>query len=226
MIKIDTNTNVWVMSDPHYNHKNICRGVTNWRLPNGEIPINQTRDFRDLDHMNSTIVDNINQMVMQDEILICLGDWSFGGFESIREFWDRLVCKNIHLVLGNHDTHIEKNKDGVTPFERFMGELETENKQEIRDRINQTIAQKTKEGQEIEDKFYEYITEQLGDSDVITYAGDYSFMDMIGIDMLVKNPEGIWVPVQVKKYVGPPVYLLRQNFLFESILLSKALERR
>jgi calcineurin-like phosphoesterase family protein len=118
MIKIETDNknrfpNVWVMSDPHYNHKNICRGVTNWRLPNGEIPINQTRDFRDLDHMNSTIVDNINQVVMQDEILICLGDWSFGGFESIREFWDRLVCKNIHLILGNHDTHIEKNKEGV-----------------------------------------------------------------------------------------------------------------
>jgi len=96
----------------------------------------------------------------------------------------------------------EKNKDGLTPFEVFMGKIESENKKEIREKINQTIAQKTKEGQEIEDKFYEYITEQLGGSDVITYAGDYSFMDMIGIDMMVKNPEGKWVPIQVKKYVG------------------------
>ena len=96
----------------------------------------------------------------------------------------------------------ERNEDGVTPFESFMGKLEFENKKEIREKINQTIAQKTKEGQEIEDKFYGYITEQLGDSDVISYAGDYSFMDMIGIDMMIKNPEGKWVPVQVKKYVG------------------------
>lgn len=93
-------------------------------------------------------------------------------------------------------------KSGSTPFEMFMGRIEQENKKEIRDRINQTIAQKTREGSIIEDKFYEYISEQLGSENVVMYSGDYSFMDMIGIDMLVKNPEGVWVPVQVKKYVG------------------------
>lgn len=95
-----------------------------------------------------------------------------------------------------------KNKDGVTPFEQFMGRIESENKKEIRDRITQTIAQKTKEGNVIEEKFYDYIVEQIGSENVVVYSGDYSFMDMIGIDMLVKNPEGKWVPVQVKKYVG------------------------
>jgi len=95
-----------------------------------------------------------------------------------------------------------KNNDGITPFENFMGKIETTNKQEIRNKINQTISQKTKDGQEIEDKFYDYITEQLGGSNVITYSGDYSFMDMIGIDMVVKNPENKWIPVQIKKYVG------------------------
>jgi hypothetical protein len=115
MIKIDQNNlnNVWIFSDPHYNHKNICRGVTNWRTPEGNIPISQTRDFPDLNKMNASIVNNINQNVMQDDILICLGDWSFGGYDSIREFWDRIVCKNIHLILGNHDHHIENNRDGA-----------------------------------------------------------------------------------------------------------------
>lgn len=95
-----------------------------------------------------------------------------------------------------------KNKDGLTPFEEFMGKIESENKKEIRNRINQTITQKTKEGSVIEEKFYEYISEQIGPENVVVYSGDYSFMDMIGIDMLVRNPEGKWVPVQVKKYVG------------------------
>jgi calcineurin-like phosphoesterase family protein len=115
MIKIDQNNlnNVWIFSDPHYNHKNICRGVTNWRTPEGNIPISQTRDFPDLNKMNASIVNNINENVMQDDILICLGDWSFGGYDSIREFWDRIVCKNIHLILGNHDHHIENNRDGA-----------------------------------------------------------------------------------------------------------------
>jgi calcineurin-like phosphoesterase family protein len=82
-------------------------------MPDGSIPITQTRDFENLDKMNAAIVDNINEVVMQDDIAICLGDWSFGGFESIREFWDRIVCKNIHYVLGNHDHHIERNRGGV-----------------------------------------------------------------------------------------------------------------
>jgi calcineurin-like phosphoesterase family protein len=112
MIKIDTNTNIWVTSDSHFSHKNICRGVTNWRLPNGEIPVGQTRDFTTIEKMNTAIVNNINEVVGQDDILIHLGDWSFGGYEQIREFWDRLVCKNIHLILGNHDHHIDRNRDG------------------------------------------------------------------------------------------------------------------
>jgi calcineurin-like phosphoesterase family protein len=112
MIKIDTNTNVYVTSDTHFSHKNICRGVTNWRLPNGEIPVEQTRDFATIEKMNTAIVNNINEVVGQDDILIHIGDWSFGGYEQIREFWDRLVCKNIHLILGNHDHHIERNRDG------------------------------------------------------------------------------------------------------------------
>ena len=113
MIKIETKTNVWITSDTHYNHTNICRGVTNWRLPNGDVPVNQTRDFPNLEKMTAAIVNNINEVVGQDDILIHLGDWSFGGFESIREFWDRIVCKNIHLVLGNHDHHIENNRQGT-----------------------------------------------------------------------------------------------------------------
>lgn len=113
MIKIDTNTNVWITSDTHFSHKNICRGVTSWRLPNGEVPVEQTRDFATIEKMNTAILNNINQVVGQDDILIHLGDWSFGGFEQIREFWDRLVCKNIHLILGNHDTHIEKNRENI-----------------------------------------------------------------------------------------------------------------
>jgi calcineurin-like phosphoesterase family protein len=118
MIKVSIDTknnpevNVWITSDTHYSHKNICRGVTAWRTKEGEIPVSQTRDFATIEKMNSTIVNNINEVVGQDDMLIHLGDWSFGGFEQVREFWDRIICKNIHLVLGNHDHHIENNRDG------------------------------------------------------------------------------------------------------------------
>jgi len=61
---------VWIFSDPHYNHKNICRGTTDWRMSDGSVPVSQTRNFPDLERMNSEIVNNINNYVMQDDILI------------------------------------------------------------------------------------------------------------------------------------------------------------
>ena len=111
MLKIDKNRKVWITSDTHYGHSNICRGTTNWRLPDGSIPINQTRDFVTLEQMNSVIVNNINSVVGQDDILIHLGDWSFGGFENIEIFTNRIVCQEIHMVLGHHDNHIERNRE-------------------------------------------------------------------------------------------------------------------
>jgi calcineurin-like phosphoesterase family protein len=99
---------LWFTSDTHYSHSNICRATTKWA--NAE---DVTRDLKSLEHMNSVIVDSINNLVGQDDILIHLGDWSFGGFEKIQEFRDKVVCKNIHLILGNHDHHISNNKDGI-----------------------------------------------------------------------------------------------------------------
>lgn len=111
MLRIDKNKKVWITSDTHYNHNNICRGVTNWRMPDGSVPIKQTRDFPTLEKMNETIIRNINNVVGQDDILIHLGDWAFGGFDSIGEFRDRILCQTIHLVFGNHDHHIERNRE-------------------------------------------------------------------------------------------------------------------
>jgi calcineurin-like phosphoesterase family protein len=130
MIKIKKDINgklpeVWIFSDPHYNHKNICRGTTNWRTVEGEIPIEQTRDFTTLEKMNEAILKGINENVGQDDILICLGDWSFGGFESIEEFRNRIVCKNIHLVLGNHDHHIETNRGDIQKIFTSVSDYET-----------------------------------------------------------------------------------------------------
>ena len=104
---------VWITSDPHYNHKNICRSVTNWRTQDGDVPTYNTRDFQSIDQMNDALVNNINFKVGQNDTLIILGDIAFGGFESIGKFLDRLVCKNIHLVLGNHDHHIRNNRENI-----------------------------------------------------------------------------------------------------------------
>jgi len=103
-ITLNPGQDLFFTSDTHINHKNICRGVSSWT---GDV--DRTRDFKDLDSMNSTIIDNINRMVGQDDILVHLGDFSFGGHTHIPEFRQRILCQNIMLVLGNHDEHIQKN---------------------------------------------------------------------------------------------------------------------
>jgi calcineurin-like phosphoesterase family protein len=108
-ITLNKGQRLWFTSDTHYNHANICSATTTWNKESG----NNFRIFNSLDTMNDRLVAGINASVGQDDILFHLGDWSFGGFESIRQFRDRLVCKNIHLILGNHDQHIARNKDDV-----------------------------------------------------------------------------------------------------------------
>lgn len=95
-------------SDTHYSHSNICSATTNWSVNDG-----YARKFDSLEDMNQRLVDNINNMVGEDDILIHLGDWSFGGFDKIEEFRSQINCKNIHLTFGNHDHHIERNKEGI-----------------------------------------------------------------------------------------------------------------
>lgn len=98
---------LWFTSDTHYNHSNICRGTTNWIDPV------TCREFNTVEEMNEILINNINNTVDKDDILFHLGDWSFGGFEQIEIFRSQLVCKNIHVILGNHDHHIERNKEGI-----------------------------------------------------------------------------------------------------------------
>lgn len=96
--------NIWFTSDTHYNHKNIVRGTTGWEISEGN---QRTRDFDTLEEHNDVIVNNINSLVKENDILYHLGDWSFGGHINIKTFRERLNCKNIHLIFGNHDQHIE-----------------------------------------------------------------------------------------------------------------------
>ncbi len=107
-VVLEKGQNLFFTSDTHYGHSNICRATTNWTDADSV-----TRDFKSLDHMNDVIVDNINSIVGENDVLIHLGDWSFGGFDNIAEFRSRIVCKNIHLTYGNHDHHIRRNKDDI-----------------------------------------------------------------------------------------------------------------
>lgn len=95
---------IWVTSDTHYGHSNLCKATSKWADTSG------CRDFPSIEKMNATIINGINKYVEPDDVLYHLGDWSFGGMENIWNFRKQLSVKKIHLVLGNHDEHIQNKK--------------------------------------------------------------------------------------------------------------------
>lgn len=94
---------IWFMTDPHYSHKNIVQGCSEWTDKSGCRPFATQKEHDDW------IVNSINAVVSYSDQLWCLGDWSFGGKTKIREFRDRLNVATVCLLYGNHDHHI---KDG------------------------------------------------------------------------------------------------------------------
>ena len=104
IIKLNDSNKIWFTSDIHGYHKNITYGESTWE--NKEI---NCRRFDTVELMTNHILSQINKYVKEDDILIDLGDWSFGGIENIWNVRKQLNVKSIYHALGNHDSHIQKN---------------------------------------------------------------------------------------------------------------------
>jgi calcineurin-like phosphoesterase family protein len=99
------NKNIFFTSDSHLHHNNICKGISNWSDKDKNC-----RDFNTLQEMDDAIIDGVNNNVGQDDILFHLGDVAWGA-KYVKQYVDRLICKNIYLILGNHDTDIIKSEE-------------------------------------------------------------------------------------------------------------------
>ena len=52
--------------------------------------------------MDAILINNINDLVKPDDWLYHLGDFSFRGRNAV-EYRKQIKCKNVVLILGNHD---------------------------------------------------------------------------------------------------------------------------
>ncbi len=83
---------IYVTADTHFGHTNILKYCE--------------RPFHTIEEMDQCILNNINQRVKPNDILWHLGDFSFGNQSGYR---NKIKCKNISLIRGNHDFQVHRN---------------------------------------------------------------------------------------------------------------------
>lgn len=79
----------WFTSDFHLGHFNIIRYCE--------------RPFADTQAMNAAIVDRLNACVQPNDVLYFLGDFCLGRRDDVEAYRNRISCRTIHFVEGNHD---------------------------------------------------------------------------------------------------------------------------
>lgn len=85
---------IYFTADTHFGHSNIIKYCN--------------RPFETIKEMDEILIENINKTVRSNDILWHLGDFCFKYQFKIEEYAERLNCKNIHIILGNHDKQLKK----------------------------------------------------------------------------------------------------------------------
>lgn len=86
---------IFFTSDLHIFHRNIITFCN--------------RPFSSVEEMNEKLIDNWNSVVKHGDIIYNLGDFSFGDQKETESVLSKLNGQH-HLIIGNHDQLIVKNK--------------------------------------------------------------------------------------------------------------------
>jgi calcineurin-like phosphoesterase family protein/2'-5' RNA ligase len=80
---------IYFIGDTHFDHTNIIKYCH--------------RPFRNVHHMNKTMVRNWNDTVKDRDTVYFLGDWTFGRGHKPAKYWGRKLKGHIVSVRGAHD---------------------------------------------------------------------------------------------------------------------------
>jgi calcineurin-like phosphoesterase family protein len=105
---------VFFTADTHFGHANIIKYCQRPFLSRAEQRVldngGEPRVSEEAaERMNEVLIDAINALVGAHDTLWHLGDWAMGGSggyqESCRCFRERIACRTVNIVWGNHDRH-------------------------------------------------------------------------------------------------------------------------
>lgn len=91
---------IFFTSDLHLGHANIIRHCS--------------RPFASVEEMDAAIIGTINERVAAADILWILGDFAFRGRDPAH-YRERINCRTVHLLLGNHDKRGKCEAAGFSP---------------------------------------------------------------------------------------------------------------
>lgn len=76
--------------------------TSDWHLFHANVIKFSNRPFRDVEHMNESLIRNYNAIMTDNSLCYFLGDMGMSGSKEINETISRLKGTKV-LVLGNHD---------------------------------------------------------------------------------------------------------------------------
>jgi len=95
---------IHIISDTHFNHKRIITY--------------ENRPFDSVEEMNQTMINRWNEVVSDEDLVIHLGDFVFGGIHKIRAIHSQLNG-NMIIIKGNHDKWYRMNAVGINMYENL-----------------------------------------------------------------------------------------------------------
>lgn len=93
---------IFYIADTHFGHANIMRI--------------DKRPFSDVHEMDEYMIFRWNERVNPDDNIYVVGDFSYKGINPPESYLRRLKGKK-HLLIGNHDIKLLKNKAAMSYFE-------------------------------------------------------------------------------------------------------------
>ena len=77
---------------------------SDWHIGHDKDFLYRPRGFQSIEEHDEAIITNCNKIVKEDDELWLLGDLALGEEEEWDKWLSQINCKNIHFVIGNHDT--------------------------------------------------------------------------------------------------------------------------
>ena len=100
----------WFTADTHFGHASIVKFCARPFLseqerekalvdPRGRWKVSR----QTIERHDEALIENINSVVAPEDTLWVLGDFCWGKAKEAAGYLERIRCKHVHLVWGNHD---------------------------------------------------------------------------------------------------------------------------